>query len=207
MYKSKETLLEQFQSQNDVLTSVSEAAIIIGATPCDRPAELSVHPVDRSLFIACTQNDNRGNLHGQILRLKESTGDTFASETFIAGGRQSGFSSPGSLTFDNKGNLWVASDISPERLNTGAWSEFKNNGLYLIHPTGTAQRTKQYASAPKEAALSGLSFTDHHSTVLMAVNHPGASGAGTDTPTSQWQHRFGQKDPRSAVVVITRSLL
>ncbi|TVY09398.1 PhoX family protein [Paenibacillus cremeus] len=207
LYKSKETLLEQFQSQSDVLASASEAALIVGATPCDRPAELTVHPRDRSVFVACTQNDNRGNLHGQIIRLKESSGDTFTSETFIAGGRQSGFSSPGSLTIDNNGNLWVGSDISPERLNTGAWSEFKNNGLYLIHPTGSAQKTKQYASAPTEAALCGLSFTDYQATVFMAVNHPGASGVGTASPTSSWQHRFGKRDPRSAVVVITQSLL
>ncbi|MEW9701819.1 PhoX family phosphatase [Paenibacillus sp. SI8] len=206
LYKSKETLLKQFQSQSDVLTSVSEAALIVGATPCDRPAELTVHPVTKNVFIACMQNESRGNLHGQIIRLKESGGDTFVFETFIAGGRQSGFSCPGSLTFDNNGNLWVASDISPERLNTGAWAEFKNNGLYLIHPTGSAQKTKQYASAPTEAALGGLSYTDNQATVFAAVNHPGATGAGTAAPTSQWQHRFGKKDPRSAVVVITRSL-
>lgn len=207
LYKSKETLLKQFQSQSDVLTSVREAAVIVGATPCDRPAEVTVHPTNHNVFIACTKNDSRGNIHGHIIRLKESTGETFAFETFIAGGRQSGFSCPGSLTFDTSGNLWVASDISPERLNTGAWSEFKNNGLYLIHPTGSAQKTKQYASAPTEAALCGLSFTDNQATVFIAVNHPGATGAGTNSPTSQWQHRFGKKDPRSAVVVITRSLL
>ncbi|TXK82636.1 PhoX family phosphatase [Paenibacillus sp. N3.4] len=207
MYKSKETLLQQFQSQSDVLTAASEAALIVGATPCDRPAELTVHPTNKNVFIAYTQNDSRGNLHGQIIRLKEGIGETFAFETFITGGRQSGFSSPGSLAFDYNGNLWVASDISPDQLNTGAWSEFKNNGLYLIHPTGSAQKTKQYASAPTEAALSGLSFTENQASVFVAVNHPGASGAGTATPTSQWQHRFGKKDPRSAVVVITRSIL
>ncbi|OCT16326.1 hypothetical protein A8709_02530 [Paenibacillus pectinilyticus] len=207
MFKSKETLLGQFQTLSDVLASASEAAWIVGATPCDRPAELTVHPTNQSVFIACTQNESRGNLHGHIIRLKEGLGDTFAFETFIAGGRQSGFSCPGSVTFDNVGNLWVASDISPERLNTGAWSEFKNNGLYLIHPKGAAEKTKQYASAPIEAALGGLSFTDNQATVFVAVNHPGASGAGTATPSSQWQHRFGKKDPRSAVVVITRSIL
>lgn len=207
MYKSKETLLEQFQTQSDVLTSASEAALIVGATPCDRPVELTVHPTHKSVFIACTQNDSRGNLHGHIIRMSETIGETFTSETFITGGRQSGFSSPGSLTFDNNGNLWVASDISSDRLNTGAWSEFKNNGLYLIHPSGSAKKTKQYASAPIEAALGGLSFTDNQSTVFVAVNHPGASGAGSATPTSQWQHRTGKKDPRSAVVAITRSLL
>ncbi|NQX70663.1 DUF839 domain-containing protein [Paenibacillus alba] len=206
--KSKDVLLKQFQTQNDVLTSVSEAALILGATPCDRPAELTVRPSNKQVYIAFTQNDSRGNLHGQIIKLKESgSGETFAFETFITGGRQSGFSSPGALAFDKNDNLWVSSDISPDQLNTGAWSEFKNNGLYLIHPSGTERKTKQYASSPTEAALSGLSFTDHQATVFVAVNHPGASGAGTTSPTSQWQHRFGKKDPRSAVVVITRSLL
>lgn len=206
MFKSKETLLKQFQSQSDVLTSVSEAAQLVGATPCDRPAELAIHPANHSVFIACTQNDSRGNLHGQIIRLKESSGESFAFETFITGGRQSGFSCPGSIAIDKNGSLWVASDISPERLNTGAWSEFKNNGLYLIHSTGTAQQTKQYASAPTEAALSGLSFTENQSTVFVAVNHPGALGAGTNKPTSRWPHRAGDKASRSAVVAITGSI-
>ncbi|NEW09102.1 DUF839 domain-containing protein [Paenibacillus sp. SYP-B3998] len=208
LYKSKETLLQQFQSQSDVLASASEAATIIGATPCDRPAELTVHSTNKTVFIACTQNDSRGNLHGQIFKLKENSGGlTFQFETFITGGRQSGFSSPGSMTIDNSGNLWVASDIAADRLNSGAWSEFKNNGLYLIHPTGSAQRTKQYASAPTEAALCGLSFTENQATVFLAVNHPGAVGAGTNKPTSQWQHRASEKEPRSAVVVITGSVL
>jgi uncharacterized protein len=205
LHKSKETLLKQFQSQSDVLVSANEAARILGATPCDRPAELTLHPKSNLLFIAFTRNESRGNLHGQIIKLRDSGGAAFEFETWISGGSQSGFSSPGSMTFDQHSNLWVASDIPVERLNKGAWSEFKNNGLYLIHASGSAQRTKQYASAPKEAALSGLSFTKD--TVFLPVNHPGASGAGTDHPTSGWQHRAGSKDPRSAVVAITRSSL
>ncbi|NQX61050.1 PhoX family protein [Paenibacillus qinlingensis] len=204
MYKSKEVLLVQFTSQSDVLTYANEAAQIIGATPCDRPAELTLHPVDKSVYITYTQNTSRGNLHGQIIRLKENGSTTFESETFIAGGRQSGFSSPASLTFDKNGNLWVGSDLATDQLNTGAWSEFKNNGMYLIHHSGAANKTKQFASAPTEAALSGVSFTELQDTIFLSVNHPGSAGAGTDKPTSQWQHKFGDKNPRSAVVMITR---
>jgi secreted PhoX family phosphatase len=204
MYKSKEVLLEQFTSQSDVLTYANEAAQIIGATPCDRPSELTLHPVDKSVYIAYTQNTSRGNLHGQIIRLKENGSTSFEFETFLTGGRQSGFSSPGSLTFDKNGNLWVGSDVAPDQLNSGAWSEFKNNGMYLIHRSGIANKTKQFASAPTEAALSGVSFTELQDTVFLSVNHPGSTGAGTDKPTSQWQHKFGDKKPRSAVVTITR---
>jgi uncharacterized protein len=203
LHKSKETLLKQFQSQSDVLSSANEAARILGATPCDRPAELTLHPKNNSLFVSFTRNESRGNLHGQIINLMEKVGLAFEFKTSITGGSQSGFSSPGSITFDQHSNLWVASDISAERLNKGAWSEFKNNGLYLIHASGSAHRTKQYASAPTEAALGGLSFTKD--TVFLAVNHPGALGSGTDRPTSGWQHHSGSKDPRSAVVAITRS--
>jgi secreted PhoX family phosphatase len=203
LYKSRETLLEQFRDQSDVLAAAHEAAQLVGATACDRPAELTLHPANKSVFIACTQNIGRGSLHGHIIRLQETGGTSFEFETIISGGRQSGFSSPGSLAVDTAGNLWVGSELDADQLNTGAWSEFKNNGLYLIHPTGAAERTKQFASAPTEAALSGVSFADHH--VFLAVNHPGSSGAGTDTPTSQWQKRFGDNDPRSAVVAISRS--
>ncbi|OAS17675.1 PhoX family protein [Paenibacillus oryzisoli] len=204
MYKSKEVLLAQFASQSDVLTYANEAAQIIGATPCDRPAVLTLHPTDKSVYIAYTQNTSRGNLHGQIVRLKEKGSTSFEFETFLAGGRQSGFSSPASLTFDRNGNLWVGSDLSPDQLNTGAWSEFKNNGMYLIHRSGAANLTKQLASAPTEAALSGVSFTELQDTIFLTVNHPGSTGAETGKPTSQWQHKFGDQNPRSAVVTITR---
>lgn len=206
LYKSREQLLEQFQSQSDVLAFANEAALIVGATPCDRPVELTIHPSNKALFIACTRNDKRGNLHGHILRLKEGSGSSFEFETFLAGGRQSGFSSPGSLAFDKNGNLWVGSDIPADKLNSGAWAEFKNNGMYLVHPSGEARRTKQYASAPAEAAIGGLAFSGNQDTVFMAVNHPGASGAGTDKPTSKWQRRQGEMQPRSAVVAITGTL-
>ncbi|WP_236290015.1 PhoX family protein [Paenibacillus allorhizoplanae] len=203
MYKSKEVLLEQFTTQSDVLTYANEAAQIIGATICDRPSELTLHPIDKSVYIAYTQNTNRGNLHGQIIRLKEKGSTSFEFETFLTGGRQSGFSSPGSLSFDKHGNLWVGSDLAPDQLNSGAWSEFKNNGMYLIHRAGVASKTKQFASAPTEAALSGVSFTENQDTVFVSVNHPGSAGAGTDKPTSQWHRKFGDKNPRSAVVTIT----
>jgi secreted PhoX family phosphatase len=206
LYKSREQLLEQFQSQSDVLAFASEAALIVGATPCDRPAELTIHPSNKAIFIACTRNDKRGNLHGHIHRLKEGSGSSFEFETFLAGGRQSGFSSPGSLAFDKNGNLWVGSDIPADKLNSGAWAEFKNNGMYLVHPSGEARRTKQYASAPAEAAIGGLAFSGNQDTVFMAVNHPGASGAGTGKPTSKWQRRQGEMQPRSAVVAITGTL-
>lgn len=207
MYKSKETLLAQFASQSDVLASAKEAAWIIGATPCDRPAEVTIHPTSKALFVACTQNESRGNLHGHILQLQESIGLSFTSHIFISGGHQSGFSCPGSMSFDKNNNLWVASDIPTARLNTASWADFKNNGLYLIHPSGSAQRTKQIASAPNEAALSGLSFTNKEDALFLAVNHPGASGAGTNKPTSQWQCQPSSNQPRSAVVMITRTIL
>ena len=67
---------------------------------------------------------------------------TFDFEIFAAGGKQSGFSAPDNLTFDNQGNLWTVTDISSSKLNGGIYKHFKNNGLFVI-PTIPYKNVKE----------------------------------------------------------------
>ncbi|MCR8631204.1 PhoX family protein [Paenibacillus radicis (ex Xue et al. 2023)] len=204
---TREALASLFKEQADVHVYAREAALLLGATPSDRPASLTISPIDHTLFISYTNNDQRGNLHGQIIRLLEKNNNLgaaeFTYEIFAVGGPQSGFSSPGSLNFDANGNLWVVTDISSKKLNKGAWAEFKNNGLYVIPSSGLTKETRQFASAPYDAALDGLSFTPDERTLFMTVKHPGETTEEVDTPTSTWPHRFGDGKPRSAVVAVS----
>ncbi|MGP7816473.1 PhoX family protein [Niallia sp. 01092] len=204
----KPDLLEKFQTQADVLTYCQEAAILLGGTPTDRPEDVEISPFDHTIFIAHTNNDKHGNLHGHITRIFEKNGDhgatEFEYEIFAAGGRQSGFSAPDNLTFDSNANLWTVTDISSSKLNTGAWTKFKNNGMFVIPTVGPDKGiAKQFASAPVEAELTGPCFAPDEQTLFLSVQHPGEETEDIKNPTSTWPHRKGEKMPRPAVVAIT----
>ncbi|SFL21192.1 hypothetical protein SAMN03159341_10436 [Paenibacillus sp. 1_12] len=204
---SRESLLEIFKEQADIYVHAREAAIILGATLSDRPATVTINPTDHTLYIAYTNNGQRGNLHGQIIRFLEKNNNLgateFSYEIFAVGGPQSGFSSPGSLAFDTKGNLWVVSNISADQLNKGAWAQFKNNGLYVIPASGETKETRQFASAPYDAEFDGVSFTPDERTLFLTVKHPGETTQDRVKLTSTWPHRLGDSIPRSALVAIS----
>jgi uncharacterized protein len=206
--KDKPELLQKFQTQADVLVNAHEAAILLGATPTDRPEDVEISPFDKTVFIAHTNNANHGNMHGHITRFIEANGDlgslTFDFEIFAAGGRQSGFSAPDNLTFDSEGNLWTVTDISSSSLNQGIYTTFKNNGVFVIPSMGKNQgEAFQFASAPVEAELTGPCFTKDETTLFLAVQHPGEETEDINNPTSMWPHRKGDNQPRPAVVAIT----
>jgi len=203
----KEALVEMFKTQADVLVYANEAALILGATPTDRPEDLEISPFDNSVYIAHTNNDTHGNIHGHITRFLEKGNDLaaleFDFEIFIAGGRQSGFSAPDNLTFDSKGNLWTVTDMSSSSMNKGVHKFAGNNGLYVIPTTGKDKgKAFQFASAPVDAELTGPWFTPDESTLFLAVQHPGENSTA-EKMTSMWPHRQGDNIPRPAVVAIT----
>ncbi|TCP54652.1 hypothetical protein EV586_104273 [Tumebacillus sp. BK434] len=206
--KTADQLKAQFQTQADVLVYASEAALILGGTPTDRPEDVEISPFDNTIFIAHTNNDNHGNIHGHITRFFEKDNDLgaleFDFEIFAAGGRQSGFSAPDNLTFDSNGNLWTVTDISGSSLNKGVHTHFGNNGLYVIPTVGkNAGEAMQFASAPVESELTGPSFTPDETTLFLSVQHPGEQTKEVNKPTSMWPHRKGDSQPRPAVVAIT----
>lgn len=205
--KDKKELLDKFQTQADVLVYASDAAVLLGATPTDRPEDVEISPFDKTVFIAHTNNSNHGNIHGHITRFIEDGDDlgslTFDFEIFACGGRQSGFSAPDNLTFDSEGNLWTVTDISSSSVNKGVFKSFQNNGVFVIPTMGkNVGEAFQFASAPVEAELTGPSFTDDETTLFLAVQHPGEETKDINKPTSMWPHRKGDNQPRPAVVAI-----
>ncbi|EKO24885.1 PF05787 family protein [Leptospira interrogans serovar Grippotyphosa str. UI 12769] len=191
----------QFETQADVLVHCRAAAKICGATPMDRPEDIEIHPLDGTIFIAMTNNDRHGNLFGQILRIREKSGDhaglEFDFEVFIAGGAR--FAAPDNLAFDKEGNLWVVTDISAKNLNRSVYKKFGNNGLFVIR-TDTG-RAYQFASSPVGAELTGLWFTPDQKELFLSVQHPGETTKDYGKPTSHWPHG-GESVPRSGVVAI-----
>ncbi|PWW28806.1 hypothetical protein DFO73_10541 [Cytobacillus oceanisediminis] len=206
--KSKPELLEMFQTQADVVVNCHEAALLVGGTPTDRPEDVEISPFDKTVFIAHTNNDRHGNFHGHITRFIEEGDDlgalTFDFEIFAAGGKQSGFSAPDNLTFDSLGNLWTVTDMSSSKLNSGIYTHFANNGMFVIPTIGkNAGEAFQFASAPVEAELTGPSFTPNETALFLSIQHPGEETADLNNLTSRWPHRKGDTMPRPGVVAIT----
>ncbi|MFE4524175.1 PhoX family protein [Cytobacillus firmus] len=206
--KGNADLLKKFQTQADVAVDCHEAALLVGGTPTDRPEDVEISPFDKTVFIAHTNNDKHGNFHGHITRFIEEGDDlgalTFDFEIFAAGGKQSGFSAPDNLTFDSLGNLWTVTDMSSSKLNTGIYTHFANNGMFVIPTIGkNTGEAFQFASAPVEAELTGPSFTPNETTLFLSIQHPGEETEDLNNLTSKWPHRKGDTMPRPGVVAIT----
>ena len=206
--KGDADLLKKFQTQADVAVHCHEAALLVGGTPTDRPEDVEISPFDNTVFIAHTNNDKHGNFHGHITRFIEEGDDlgalTFDFEIFAAGGKQSGFSAPDNLTFDSLGNLWTVTDMSSSKLNTGIYTHFANNGMFVIPTIGkNTGEAFQFASAPVEAELTGPSFTPNETTLFLSIQHPGEETEDLNNLTSKWPHRKGDTMPRPGVVAIT----
>ncbi|MFC0333518.1 PhoX family protein [Paenibacillus sepulcri] len=206
--EGKADIQAKFKTQGDVVTLCQEASLLVGGTPTDRPEDIEISPFDNTVFIAHTNNDNHGNIHGHITRIFEANNDLgaldFDFEIFAAGGRQSGFSSPDNLVFDSDGDLWVVTDISSTSQNKGVYKSFMNNGLFVIPTSGPSKGIAlQFASAPVESEMTGPFFTPDEQTLFLSIQHPGEETKDLQKPTSRWPHRSGDPKARAAVVAIS----
>lgn len=197
-----------FTSQADVLLDARAAALVLRATPVDRPEDLEVHPRTGHVYIALTNNSAHGNFHGQIVRLFETDNNpealTFDWDFFAVGGPQSGFSSPDNLVFDPYGNLWMVTDISSNRTGKGIYSFQGNNSMFFFPTEGpNAGKAHHFASGPVECELTGPFWTPDGKTLFLAVQHPGEESPGLDKLTSHWPNLNGDSLPRPGVVAIT----
>ena len=196
-----------FASQADVLADARAAALVLKATPVDRPEDIEVNPVDGSVFIALTNNTGHGNFHGQIVRLAEKDNNpassTFDWSIFAVGGSQSGFSSPDNLLFDGEGNLWMVTDISSSRVGKGIYSFQANNALFFFRTSGPdAGVAYQFASGPIDCELTGPCWSPDGQTLFLSVQHPGEESKSMSELTSHWPIG-GKEIPRPATVAIT----
>ncbi len=197
-------LKEKFKDQTEVLIHCREAGRLLGATPLARPEDIEINPATGDVFVCLTNNKPRGNFHGSILKISESGRNhasmIFKAEDFLVGGED--FSCPDNMAFDKAGNLWFATDMSGNAMNKPPYSKFKNNGLYYVPMKGKAAgQVIQVASAPKDAELTGLSFSPDGETLFVSVQHPGEKSKSLKELTSHWP-KGGSAEPLSSVVQI-----
>jgi uncharacterized protein len=169
----------------------------------------STHPVDEANPLAKSHVretfggplvEKSGNRNGYILELSEDgddaakttftwslflvCGDGAAQETYFGGydkSKVSPISCPDNVTFDARGNLWIATDGAV----LGA-----NDGIFTVPVAGPERgRVKQFLSVPFAAEACGPLVSDDDKTVFVAVQHPGETDDATfEKPTSTWPH-------------------
>lgn len=221
--RGAKTLGQVYADLGAIVTDAFGASNLVGASPCGRPEDIEIHPIDGSVYIAFTASATAPghlfpNLYGEIWRIVEDgdgAGTRFTWMRWKAGGpndeQRSGhvFAAPDNLAFDPAGHLWVVTDITTARLNADErFTTFHNNGMFFVPTSGTeAGVALQFASAPCEAELAGPSWTAARDTMFLSVQHPGEGsgirGAGVKAPRgSNWPSRRLGDPPLPAVVAI-----
>ena len=164
-------------------------------------------------FLALTNNKNKEDYHGSILKIEEANGNhdavSFSSSIYMAGGEENGFSCRDNLAFDLSGNLWMTTDMSGSVMNkeNGPYMPFKNNSLFVIPRYGNdAGKVIRVASAPRDAEFTGPCFSPDGKTLFLSVQHPGEQTTDVNKPTSLWP--FDEDNiPKPSVVAITGDLI
>ncbi|CAM4057186.1 PhoX family phosphatase [Nocardiopsis rhodophaea] len=123
-------------------------------------------------------------------------GDPEDESTYYAGfdkSKVAAISAPDNLTFDDQGNLWIATD--------GQGSKFGTNDQLCAVPVEGRFRgeLRTFATSPVGAETCGPFITEDNLTVFMAPQHPGEDGT-VGSPQSTWPDHQGY--PRPSVISI-----
>jgi secreted PhoX family phosphatase len=224
-----------------ILVYARQAADAVEATPMDRPEWVAVDPRSGRAYCTMTNNVDRlaptpgsprpGNVHGHIVWWQEDGGDpaaaSFEWDLFVlAGDPASGdpalqgnirgdlFSSADGLAFDDRGALWIQTDMSSSRMwhpqlapERQGFQAFGNNQMLAVDPA--EGKIRRFLTGPVGAEITGFTLTPDGKTLFVNVQHPGeplASTVGSDpaNPTrwSSWPDGHGR--PRSSTLAITR---
>ncbi|MFF8394512.1 PhoX family protein [Streptomyces sp. NPDC016172] len=216
-------------SAEEVFVFTRLAGDKVGATKMDRPEDIEPNPVTGKVYVALTNNSNRGvgsnakadeanprnaNKHGHVLELTERwnrpESTKFAWSLFLVAGDPddpatyfAGFPKDAVSQISCPDN--VAFDpygnlwISTDGAQLGS-----HDGLFGVATRGDRRgELKQFLTVPKGAETCGPIIQDRR--VLVAVQHPGEiDGASVEKPASTWPDGPGTY-VRPAVVAVWRA--
>ncbi|MEU4463335.1 PhoX family protein [Streptomyces sp. NPDC024017] len=216
-------------SAEEVFVFTRLAGDKVGATKMDRPEDIEPNPVTGKVYVALTNNSNRGvgsnakadeanprnaNKHGHVLELTErwnrAESTKFAWSLFLVAGDPddpatyfAGFPKDAVSQISCPDN--VAFDpygnlwISTDGAQLGS-----HDGLFGVATRGERRgELKQFLTVPKGAETCGPIIQDRR--VLVAVQHPGEiDGASVEKPASTWPDGPGTY-VRPAVVAVWRA--
>jgi secreted PhoX family phosphatase len=219
------TAANGFDSQAAVVIYARAAGDLVGATKMDRPEWIWRHPESGDVYVTLTNNTARGakgregatpsnprapNLYGHIVRWQEAGNDASATrfrwEVFQLGGDQ--YASPDGLTIDQRGVLWVQTDVSPAVLLKGDHEKFGNNQVLAVDPV--TREVRRFMTGPRGCELTGGTFTPDGRTLFVNIQHPGEVPGPQRDPKnpgklSNWPDYRPDGRPRSGTVAIRRA--
>jgi len=197
----------------EVLVHTRLAGDAVGATKMDRPEDVEPNPVTGRVYIACTNNTNRGigdhpkadeanprtrNRYGHVIELTEAGGDvtatTFGWSILIVAGDPA---TDPTTYFAGFPPAKVSPISCPDNVAFDAdgtlWISTDGqpgtiglcDGLFKVPLTGAERgHVQQFLSVPREAETCGPVIHDRDGSVFVAVQHPGEDGDWSD------QHSF-----------------
>ncbi|MFD3734310.1 PhoX family protein [Streptomyces sp. NPDC058632] len=199
-----------------------------GATKMDRPEDVEPNPVTGKVYVALTNNTNRGvgsnpkadeanprnaNKHGHVLELTERwnrpESTRFAWSLFLVAGDPqdpatyfAGFPKDSVSPISCPDNV-AFDDHGNLWISTDGAALGSHDGLFGVATRGDRRgELKQFLTVPKGAETCGPIVQDRR--VLVAVQHPGeVDGASAENPGSTWPDGPGTY-PRPAVVAVWR---
>ncbi len=216
------TAANGFLSQAEVVTFARAAADQVGATKCDRPEWIVVHPQTREVYASFTGNRDRGkagmegpnaanpranNLYGHIVRWREDGNDAAAEkfdwDVFVSCGdpQQSDEKLRGTVV----GDLFTNPDgltfdyagrlwaCTDTAEGTDEQFKFRGNDAVIAINHLTGE-SKRFLVGPVGAEVTGLTFAPDMRTAWVNVQHP----------TKNWPNTAMDGKPRSATLVIRK---
>ncbi len=98
--------------------------------------------------------------------------DAFAGSPNVTAGNL--FNSPDGMMFDTAGLLWIQTDGDDS--NEGDFAGMGNNQMLVGDPaTGEIAR---FLTGPKDAEVTGITWSSDHRTMFVGIQHPGGSFRG-----------------------------
>ncbi|MFJ4617692.1 PhoX family protein [Streptomyces sp. NPDC088812] len=200
----------------------------VGATKMDRPEDIEPSPVTGKVYVALTNNSNRGvgsnatadeanprnaNKHGHVLELTERRNRAEATEFawslfLVAGDPEDPATYFAGFPKDSVSPISCPDNVAFDPhgnlwISTDGSQLGSHDGLFGVATRGARRgELKQFLTVPTGAETCGPLIQDRR--VLVAVQHPGeVDGASVEKPASTWPDGAG-KIVRPAVVAVWR---
>ncbi|WP_350347095.1 PhoX family phosphatase [Agromyces sp. G08B096] len=196
---------------------------VIGVTKMDRCEDVEPHPTTGRVYVACTNNTNRGssaqpvdeanpratNRDGHVIELTElrgQSGEEFGWKVLLLCGDPAsstptyfaGFPKEQVSPISCPDNVAFDAEGNLWISTDGAPSTIqKNDGLFKVPLEGPERgRVQQFLSVPRQAETCGPVIRSEEGMVFVAVQHPGEDGS-LAAPTSLFPD-FGSTAPGAA---------
>jgi hypothetical protein len=117
------------------------------------------------------------------------------------------FGSPDGIWADDRGVVWIQTDISTSALGTGDYVNIPTDMMMAADPrTGDIRR---FLTGPRGCEVTGVVTTPDMRTMFVNIQHPGEPSSGDSNPNntgaiSTWPDGPGVARPRAATVVIRK---